>query len=94
MYSCAHVYRLCKLDTACDLATRPSYVFLVILTYFSGTPFSPYLLSYDTLSYASCKIKLSKSDGNIGLTTDYLKHGSHKLCVYLSMLFSTMLSHS
>ena len=42
---------------------------------------------------ALVKIKQGKSDGNIGLTTDYLKHGFHKLCLYLSVLFLTMLSH-
>ena len=51
------------------------------------------LMNVNHVQKALVKIKLGKSDGNIGLTTDYLKHGSHKLCIYLSMLFSTMLSH-
>ena len=51
------------------------------------------LVNVNNVQEALAKIKLGKSDGDIGLTTDYLKHGSHKLCIYLAMLFSTMLSH-
>ena len=51
------------------------------------------LVNVNHVQEALVKIKQGKSDGNIGLTTDYLKHGFHKLCIYLSVLFSTMLSH-
>ena len=39
------------------------------------------------------KIISGKSDGQVGLCTDYLKHGTHKLYVYISWLLSVMLRH-
>ena len=39
------------------------------------------------------KIILGKSDGQVGPCTDYLKHGTHKVYVYISWLLSVMLRH-
>ena len=50
-------------------------------------------LTVGNIEYAIRSIKHGKSDGNQGLTTDHLKHGSHKLRVYISLLFTAMLSH-
>ena len=50
-------------------------------------------ISVNNVSDAITKLKLGKSDGNNGLTTDHLKQGSHKLYVAISVLFSMMLSH-
>ena len=50
-------------------------------------------ISVNNVNNAITKLKLGKSDGNNGLTTDHLKQGSHKLYVAISILFSMMLSH-
>ena len=39
------------------------------------------------------KLKISKSDGYDGLTSDYIINGTLLLTHYLSLLFSLMLSH-
>ena len=42
---------------------------------------------------AISKLKPRKSDGDAGLTTDYVKHGSYKLYSYVYVLFSIMFSY-
>ena len=50
-------------------------------------------ISVNNVNNAITKLKLGKSDGNNGLTTDHLKQGSLNLYVAISVLFSMMLSH-
>ena len=59
----------------------------------SGSCLCRRLVNVKNILEALRKIKLGKSDGETGLSTDYLKNGSHKLHVYISILFSVMLSH-
>ena len=39
------------------------------------------------------KLNAGKDDGNIGLKSDHIINGTHRLNVLLSLLFNTMISH-
>ena len=42
---------------------------------------------------ALSSLKRNKNDGNVGHNTNHIINGSHKLLVYISLLFNSMLSH-
>ena len=50
-------------------------------------------ISDSSVDDAIKKLKLGKSDGYDGLTSDYINNGTSLLTHYLSLLFSLMLSH-
>ena len=50
-------------------------------------------ISDSSVSDAIKKLKIGKSDGYDGLTSDYIINGTPLLTHYLSLLFSLMLSH-
>ena len=51
------------------------------------------LFTYDDFKKAMKKVSLNKSDGNLGLFSDHIVHGTEKLWQLLTMLFNSMLIH-
>ena len=49
--------------------------------------------SVSDVEKAICRLKCGKHDGDIGHTSDHLKHGGHKLHSHISLLLNCMLSH-
>jgi len=45
------------------------------------------------ISVAINKLKASKSDGDVGLSSDYFKYSCNDLAVYISLLFTALLDH-
>jgi len=39
------------------------------------------------------KLKAAKNDGNVGLSSDFFKHGCDDLAVYICLLFNALLIH-
>lgn len=50
-------------------------------------------ISVEQVNFAIDKLKSEKSDCKEGLTSDNFKNGTHLMKVYISLLFTTMLSH-
>ena len=50
-------------------------------------------ISHNDIADLTLMLKSNKSDGYIGLSTDCLIHGTHKLYVYLAMLYNCVLLH-
>jgi hypothetical protein len=51
-------------------------------------------LSVRSIEKLMLKLKAGKYDGNNGIVSDCLLHGSHKLFVFLGLLFKMMIVHS
>jgi len=47
----------------------------------------------DEVSVAINKLKAAKSDGDVGLSSDYFKYSCNDLAVYISLLFTALLVH-
>ena len=52
-----------------------------------------HVITVDDVKYAIKKLKPAKADCIDGMFSDNLKHGTHSLFKYISLLFSVMLSH-
>ena len=50
-------------------------------------------INCDEVRVAINKLKAAKNDGDVGLSSDYFRHGCNSLAVYISFLFNGLLVH-
>jgi hypothetical protein len=50
-------------------------------------------ISVEEIYKAISEIKLGKSEGCSALLSDHIKHGTHRLFVIMSLLFTCMITH-
>ena len=51
------------------------------------------VISCNDVMEAAGQLNVGKDDGNTGLTSDHMKHGSNELGVHISMFLSAVVSH-
>ena len=60
---------------------------------FCGKCYNDHMVSVSNVISGVKNMKKGKYDGNLGHCSDHLINGTHKLFVYLSLLFQSMLIH-
>jgi len=50
-------------------------------------------VSHEEVTFAACKLKAGKDDGDVGLSADYFVNACYELHVHISLLFTCLLVH-